>query len=112
MKIKLKLSPDAILAVDWIFDNFCKGSLPGRTQEQKVLLSISYDLDDTFQKQANKVVRSSDLFNTKKKMGIGLKYYQAWALEKIIREMLPLVDNLYKKTLLGSLADDINQKLQ
>lgn len=111
MKIKLKLTPDTILALDSLFEGFCNNNLAGKTKEQKTLLSIAYDLADTFQKQANKVVRSTDLFNSKKKLGVSLKYYQAWALEQIIRQMPDPGDNEYRKTLLAKTADELNQKL-
>lgn len=110
MKIKLKLSPDTILALDSLFESFCGNPLAGKTKEQKTLLSIAYDLADHFQRLANRVSRSADLFSTKKKLDISLKYYQAWALERIIREM-PQEENPYKKNLLAKTADELNQKL-
>lgn len=111
MKIKLKLTPDTIIALDALFDGFTGQPLTGKTNQQKTLLSIAYELGDTFQKLANKVVRSADLFNGKKKIGISLKYYQAWALEQIIRNLINLEDNLYRKNLLQKTADEINQLL-
>lgn len=107
MKIQLKLTPDTVLAIDkLLFPNAV-----GTTKQQRVLLSIMYELAEIFEKRAKKITRSTDLFNAKKKISISLKYYEAWALEQIIRNLINLEDNLYRKNLLQKTADEINQKL-
>lgn len=111
MKLKLKLTPDAILAIDKLLLRICPMNTVGNTKEERVLLSIKYELAEIFEKRAKKITRSTDLFNLKKKISISLKYHQAWALEKIIRDLINLEDNTYRKTLLQQVADEINQKL-
>lgn len=111
MKIKLKLTPDTILAIDGLLSRFYAINTVGSTKSERVLLSIMYELAEIFEKRAKKIIRSTDLFNAKKKISITLKYHEAWALEQIIRDIINLEDNPYKRNLLQKIADEINQKL-
>lgn len=112
MKLKLKLTPDAILAIDRLLSRLYAISPAGSTVRERMLLSIMYELADLFSKTAKKITRTTDLFSgNKKNKSITLKYYEAWALEQIIRDVINLEENPYKKNLLQKTADEINQKL-
>lgn len=111
MKIKLKLTPDTVLALDKIL-SYPAELLPAtKTVEEKLLLSYAYELSDKFTGKSKKLLRSIDLFNNKKKVSFTLKYHEAWALEQLIRKLLNLEENKLSRTLLQKTADDINQKL-
>lgn len=111
MKLKLKFIPDTILAIDGLLFRLFAINAVGSTKEERVLLSIMFELAEIFQKRAKKITHSTDLFNVKKKISITFKYHEAWALEQIIRDVINLEENHYKKNLLQKTADEINQKL-
>lgn len=111
VKIKLKLTPDTVIALAKLLA-YPPSLFPvQKTVEQKLLLSYTYELSDKLTNKSRKLLRSVDLFNTKKKTSLTLKYHEAWALEQLIRKLLNLEENKLSRTLLQKTADDINQKL-
>lgn len=110
MKIKLKIHPDAILAIDRMFENARSVHPIDASITERVTLSLGHELSDMFHTRARQITREANLLNITKKKSLTLKYHQAWALEQIIRQQAPDT-NPYKAALLRSFADKLNQKL-
>lgn len=110
MKTTLKINADSIFALDKLLNNVYQVPGFGKTKEAKVLLSISYELSNKFNTKARNIVLKQNLFDSRKKYSIALKYHEAWALEQIIYKSLDNVNNDYARSLLKNIADDLNQK--
>ncbi|QSS96607.1 hypothetical protein [Psychroflexus sp. ALD_RP9] len=111
MKIKLQLKPDTIIALDRLLEMLW--DLPvSLDKRENVYKSIGYDLAEKFSSKAKSIIKKANLFETKTK-AISLKYHEAWALEIIINELLEHFPdkNEYRKSLLTSLSNNLNQKL-
>ncbi|HIB37588.1 hypothetical protein [Mesonia sp.] len=111
MKIEIHLSIDKLIAVDELLQKVYE--LPvSLDKRENVYKSIGYDLADTFNKKVKTQIKKANLFDEKRKK-ITLKYHEAWALEEILKDLLEIYPptNDYKKILLRSITDKLNQKL-
>jgi hypothetical protein len=111
MKIEIHLSIDTLVATDQQLQKIYELPLSLKTTEN-VYKSIGFDLADAFNKKAKNQIKKANLFEKKSKK-MTLKYHEAWALEKILKDLQEHSPpaNDYKKTLLRSLTDKLNQKL-
>lgn len=112
MKVELKLNPDQVFACSKMLRGVVDSQLPPTGREQKLIRSMAVELNDKFNKEAQKLKKSLDLFEIKKKVKITLKYHDAWALEKLIFGAVSLIEEPYTIQQLRQLAGDINQKTQ
>ena len=79
MKIKLKLSTDALLACDRLLQNVYEVNSRLGT-EMRVMQSIVIDIAERMGKKARAFIVKQGLFDAKKKHEITLKFHEAWAL--------------------------------
>lgn len=110
MKIEIKLKSETIFAINKLLQAVYDTPQP-IDLNQRIYRSISFDLADKFDKLHKSNVKKSNLFDNNKTYKVSLKIYEAWALEKIIINMLPTVNNDLHKNILQSTASIINQKL-
>lgn len=92
--IKTKVTPDQILALEKLMEQ-----LPQFTPSQelqKVTKSIMTDVSDKIHVRYRKIIKSQDLFNSKKKIALELKYHEAFATTIFIELMLPTIPTLEK----------------
>lgn len=110
MKIEIKLSNDALLAINhllkWLYD-----SEPSQDKKEKVFKSIGYDVADKFDAKAKSLVKKASLFDDKNKPKLTLKFHEAWALEQILIDLKPHNPNDYQRNLIQKTINDLNQKL-
>ncbi|KGO89758.1 hypothetical protein [Flavobacterium suncheonense] len=109
MKIEIKLSNDQIMAICKLLD-LLEHLTPTTKPEDKLIRSIAFEVWDKFQTIKKKLVKSHDLFDSKKKK-VTLKYYEAYGLLKIIRETIPLIYDQYNHAILCKLSNELDQKL-
>lgn len=110
MKIDLKLSTDQIMAICKLLE-LLEHLAPTTKPEDKLIRSIAFEVWDKFQTLKKKLVKSQDLFDTKKKK-VALKYHEAYGLLKIIRDTEPLIDENYTKAIANKLNNELDQKLR
>lgn len=110
MKIELKLSTDSIIAVNELLCNVyeVENSIGKKANVHR---SIGFDLADKFDRKCKELIKKQCIFNATKKHKITLKYYEAWSLEFIIRELIGHSKSPYSKQLSNLVADQLNQKL-
>lgn len=92
--IKTKVTPDQILALEKLM-----AQLPQFTPNQelqKATKSIMADVSDKIHVRYRKIITSHDLFNSKKKIAMELKYHEAFATTIFIELMLPTIPILEK----------------
>lgn len=109
MKIDLKISPDQLIATASILEGI--DNPIALSSNEKMLLSIAYDLVDKFSQKSTKTKRKTDLFSTRKKVTVSLKFHEAWALEKILIERKAVLVNDFSKSMVQTVINLLNQKL-
>lgn len=110
MKIELKLSNDTIIVCDRVLSNVYDVNFMANSSEKKVILSIVYEVADMFDTKCKTLKKKADLFNSKKKHKMTLKYYQAWALYSVLLELGKL-QNDYQQKIVEHLCRTLDQKL-
>lgn len=110
MKIELKLNNDTIVAINELL-SYVYDMEKSNDKKVNVYRSIGFDLADKFDSKAKQLVKKSTLFDAKKKHKITLKYYEAWALEIILRELFTMSDDHYNRFRVNLVIDNLNQKL-
>lgn len=110
MIVPLKLNNDTIIAVDALLKKIYE--LPvSISKEENVYKSIGYELADKFDKKTKQHLRKASLFDQKKLTKFTLKFHEAWALHEILLELKIFSENDYKKMLIQTLINTLNQKL-
>jgi len=110
MKIEININTDTLIALNSVLKQVYE--LPvSNDKRENVYKSIGFDLADKFDKKCKTRVKKADLFDSKKKTKFTLKYHEAWALEEILREITPFIQNPYQVILLNKVTDTLNQKL-
>lgn len=109
MKIELKISPDQLLATASVLEDI--DTVRAATIHGKLMLSIAYDLKDKICSKSSKTKRRPDVFSKGKKVSVSLKYYEAWALEKILIERKAVLQNDFNKSMVQTVINLLNQKL-
>lgn len=109
MKIDLKISPDQLIATASVLEDI--DTARAMSSNEKLLLSIAYDLKDKICQKSSKTKRKSDLFTTGKKVTVSLKFHEAWALEKILIERKSILQNDFTKSMVQTMINLLNQKM-
>lgn len=110
MKIELKLNNDTIIACDRILSGVYEVNFNANNKEQKLILSIIYEVADMFGTKCKLLKKKADLFNIKKKHKVTFKYHQAWALYSVLLE-LGKIQNVYQQQIVDDLCRTLDQKL-
>lgn|SRR5690554_1291589 len=110
MKIELKLSNDSIIVCDQILAKVYEVNFYSNKIDEKVILSIIYQVADFFSNKCKNIKKKADLFNIKKKHKITLKYYEAWALYSVLLEFKD-IHNPYQQRIANDLCRTLHQKL-
>jgi hypothetical protein len=110
MKVEIKLNNDSILAVNEVLKGIYEMQ-PSVNKKEKVYRSIGFELADKFDKKAKELIKKSSLFDTQKKHKFSFKFYEAWALEIILRELFTATPNHYTRLKVNIVIDTLNQKL-
>jgi hypothetical protein len=92
--IKIKVSPDQIMAMEKMM-NQLEGYKP-TTVEEKVIRSMLFDVADKIHTRYRKIIKSADLFNGKKPIGLELKFHETYALYSFTQFFLPKIPNQEK----------------
>jgi hypothetical protein len=93
--IKTRLTPDQIIALETLLEQ-----LPNWTpndQIARLTKSIIVDVADKVHSRYRKVIKSHDLFDAKKTIGLELKFHEAFAVTIFIEIMLPKIPPTLKK---------------
>lgn len=109
MKIKIELSSDQIMAVCKLLD-LLEHLSPTVKPDDKLIRSIAFEVWDKFQTLKKKLVKRHNLFDSKPS-NVSFKYYEAYGLQKIIRELLPLISDQYTSIIVSKLSNELDQKL-
>jgi hypothetical protein len=109
MKIQLKINADGIAAVSKLLEQVYY--LKNENKEVRQLQSICFDVVNKFAKAYRAVLENHNLFDTKKKYSINLKYHEAYALEMVIISLIETVNDDLAKNKLNQIKDFLNQKL-
>lgn len=109
MKIDLKISPDQLIATASVLEDI--DTARAISSNEKLLLSIAYDLKDKICQKSSKTKRKTDLFTTGKKVTVSLKFHEAWALEKILIERKSILQNDFTKSMVQTMINLLNQKM-
>ena len=111
MKIEIHLNIDSLVAVNEALKELYEME-PPTDKRGRVYHSLGLELSDKFDsKLKTELKKGVNLFNTKKKYKIGLKYHEAWALEGCLIELIGSLNNEYKKQLVQFTINQLNQKL-
>jgi hypothetical protein len=110
MKIELRINNDTLLAVHKIIQKVYE--LPVSVDKiENVYKTIGYDLADTFDKKVKTKIKKSDLFDQKKLTKFTFKFYEAWALHRILIELLPYAGNKFLANQIQNVINKLDQKL-
>lgn len=109
MKIQIKQNIDGLFAID----KLCNIILDRDEQsfEAKMVKSIIKDVSKLVSKPLEKAIESNNLFDSKKKHNITLKYHEAYALHQGIMLLIGSVNNELYKTKLNIVKDNLNRNL-
>lgn len=108
--IKTKVTPDQIIALETLLEQL--PNFNPTEQMAKLTKSIITDVADKVHSRYRKVIKSHDLFDSKKTVGLVLKYHEAVAITIFIELMLPGISpSLKKHNDLLMLHNYLHQKL-
>lgn len=110
MKIEITLSSDELVCI-----NNQLQKAYGRTFQQvalyNVVHSIVLELADSFDTKTKTRIKKANIFDSRKKTKITLKYHEAWALKIYLHSEVPTIDNEYQRSLLNKQIANLDQKL-
>lgn len=110
MKIALDISNDTLIAVNTQLNRVY--DLPtSLDQSAKIVISMTYDLADKFDKKYRNRIQNQDLFDNKKRVKVKLKFHEAWALYEYLKLIVSGIQNDYHLSLVNKLSDVLHQKL-
>ena len=109
MKIKLKQNIDGLFALQ----KFCHVVLesPEASINAKLVKSIIHDVSKLVNRPLEKAIENNNLFESKKKYTITLKFHEAYALHESIINIISGVDNPLYKTKLNQIKDFLNRQI-
>ena len=111
MKIEIHLNIDGLVAVNEALKELYEME-PPTDKRGRVYLSIGLELSDKFDsKVKSELKKGVNLFNSKKKFKVGLKYHEAWALEGCLIELIGVLGGGYQSQLVQFAINQINQKI-
>lgn len=109
MKIKIQTTTDTIIAANTLMQRLYE--LPFYPSKiQNVYKSIGFDVADKLDKKVKNAVKKGNLYHNAE-LSFSLAFHEAWALEKIVLDLVPDVKNNYQRILLERLAGELNQKM-
>lgn len=109
MKIELNLTAEEIFTVTTVLNPIYTAKAIKR--EGKSLFSIGLDLVDKFETKSKSLKKKQNLFDSKKKHKISLKFHEADALERILIDQKQYVDLPFMVFQIQKVIDILNQKL-
>lgn len=109
MKIELKLSADAIFAINAELADYLLQYRP-RDKAARLCISIIANLSNKFDRKA-RVIMMNVINSKKKDFKIVLECHEAIILETVLNALLKLISDTYKKHLLSDASGKLNQKL-
>ncbi|GGA84511.1 hypothetical protein GCM10008015_26630 [Flavobacterium palustre] len=109
MKIDLKLTHEAITIIASTLQPIYKSK--AHTRREKSTLSIAYDVAGKLDSKFGSVKLKTDLFNTKKKVKVSLKYHEADMLELLLLGEIKGVSDNYIRQQIQKVINELNQKL-
>ena len=110
MKKELKLNNDALIAVNKILQKIYE--LPVSVDKiENVYKSIGYDLADAFDKKVKTKIKKADLFDQKKLVKFNFPFHEAWALHRILIELLPHAENKFSANQIQNIINKLDQKI-
>lgn len=108
MKVAIKLSPDAVIAVHKTLQNMY--DMPVSVNKiEKIYRSIGFDLADAFEKKFKAIIKNQTLFD-KKNSKISLKFHEACALQDIISNLIHTAPNSFIASHLQNVINQLDQK--
>lgn len=108
--IKTKVTPDQIVSLERLM--VLLEEYKPTTIEEKATTSILFDISDKIHTRYRKLIKSEDLFNSKKPIGLELKCHEAYTLFCTIQIYLPKLPNQEKAyNDLLKFNNDLHQKL-
>lgn len=111
MIIELKFNIDALHLLSELLNRVYNAD-PNAHGTDKLLVSIAYELADKFEKKFRTQQKKPSLFDTKKKYKVSLKYFEAWALHKIITEIgFALAETPFQQAVLTKISTHLHPKL-
>jgi hypothetical protein len=81
--IKTKVTPDQIMALEKLMEQL--QDFKPTTISNKVVKSVLEDVADKIHVRYRKIIKSADLFNTKKTISLELKYHEAASIHTFIQ---------------------------
>ncbi|MGC1471521.1 MAG: hypothetical protein WA775_02920 [Psychroserpens sp.] len=109
MKVEINISNDTLVALNKQTQRVYELPIINN-KEHKVVLSISYGIAEKFQKKYSSRVQNQSLFDTKKRIKMSLRFHEAWALQILLETVVDGMDNLYHKSLISALINQLDQK--
>ena len=110
MKIEITLTSDELVCI-----NNQLQKAYGRSFQQvalyNVVHSIALEMADKFDTKTKSRIKKANIFDSRKKTKIALKYHEAWALKIYLHSEVPTVDNEYQRSLLNKQIANLDQKL-
>lgn len=110
MVIEIKMTNDQVMVINQTLQQLYAVS-PKSSGDGKVWLSIGLELADSFDTKAKKAIKTHGIFDVKKKKKITLKYYQAYALERLLVVMIQHLRTPYELNCVQLVIAQLNQKL-
>jgi hypothetical protein len=111
MKIDLKLTADEINYLERTTITVQAIDPRQLPNDKKTAYTIMLDVSDKLMAKAKQINRKTDLFDTKKKHKITLKWHEAETLEQYIDAFSDYQDDPYKANLARKVIIQLNQKL-
>jgi hypothetical protein len=111
MKIELKLTSDEINYLEQTTITVQAIDYRQLSKDKLTAFTIMLDVSDKLMAKAKQLNRKTDLFDSKKKHKISLKYHEADTLEKYVDTIREYQDDPYKANLARKIITQLNQKL-
>ena len=109
MKIDLKLNPETALIIAATIEAVY--NTKAYTRRHKSTLSIAIDVAAKLDGKAVHIKAKANLFDSKKKIKISLKFHEADMLELLLIQQLEGVQDTYIRQEIQKTINDLNQKL-
>lgn len=111
MKIELKLSSDELVCINnQLQKAYGRGFL--QVDLYNVVHSIVLEVADSFDTKTKTRIKKANIFDSRKKTKISLKYHEAWAIKIYLQSEVQEINNDYQRTLLNKQIGIIDQQLK
>ena len=109
MKVILKLNPDTAIIIAATIEAVYNSK--ALTRKEKSTLSIALDVASKLDAKVINVKAKRNLFDTKKKISITLKFHEADMLELLLIQQMQGVEQPYIRQEIQKAINQLNQKL-